>query len=62
MLSDKEQKEEFCNATDHRWKEEYYGYECENCGLLIPYGCEPWAYDEDDYIPMEYLPEQEYPF
>ncbi len=35
-----------CDAIDHRWLEEYYGYKCENCGSFVPYGCEPWVGDE----------------
>lgn len=53
MLSDKEKAEELCNLWQHQWKEGYYGYTCENCGMFIPYGCEPWMplddYSEDDW-------------
>jgi hypothetical protein len=31
----------------HDWKEVYYGYECRKCSLFVPFGCEPWAPDED---------------
>lgn len=46
--SDREQAQAFCNATSHKYTEEYYGYVCENCGLFIPYGCEPWMPDDDE--------------
>jgi hypothetical protein len=36
-----------CDAIDHRWLEEYYGYKCENCGAFVPYGSEPWLDDND---------------
>lgn len=36
-----------CDAIDHRWLEEYYGYKCENCGAFVPYGSEPWLDDDD---------------
>jgi hypothetical protein len=39
---------EICEATHHEWKEEYYGYKCENCGEFIPYGSEPWEPDEEE--------------
>jgi hypothetical protein len=34
-----------CN---HDFQEEYYGYRCVKCQQFIPYGCEPWAADEDE--------------
>ncbi len=37
-----------CDTGKCIWKDSYYGYQCIICGLLIPYGCEPWAHYEDD--------------
>lgn len=34
--------EPLCLGIDHVWLETYYGYECQECGLFIPFGCEPW--------------------
>jgi hypothetical protein len=49
IQSDKERAEEICNITHHKWVEEYYGYVCQDCGLFIPYGCEPrLPFDLDD--------------
>jgi hypothetical protein len=54
--SDREQAQEFCNATNHKWLEEYYGYVCENCGLFIPYGSAPWMpFDPDDCPEVYYF-------
>lgn len=36
----------------HKWKEVYYGYECELCGVFVAYGCEPWAPDEEEIRQM----------
>ena len=53
MKSDRERAMELCEATSHQWREEYYGWQCENCGEFVPFGCEPWIpadldNDEDD--------------
>lgn len=40
--AEKGQKSPECYPTHHSWKDSYYGYECERCGMFIPYGCEPW--------------------
>lgn len=32
----------------HAWKETYYGYECKWCGAFVPFGCEPWAPEDND--------------
>lgn len=37
-----------CDMTHHEWTEGYYGYRCDNCGLFIPFGCEPWAPNDDN--------------
>jgi len=51
-MSDREKAQELCNMFTHRWKDEYYGYRCENCGDFIPYGCDPWMpFDDDDGEP-----------
>lgn len=42
---------------EHKWVESYYGWECVECQLFIPFGCEPWMpiddyeddYDEQDF-------------
>jgi len=47
--SDREKAEEVCAFTQHVWEEGYYGWTCRVCGQLIPYGCEPWAPQEDDW-------------
>ena len=39
-----EAKRENCG---HDWQEVYYGYECKNCKAFIPFGCEPWAPEEE---------------
>lgn len=36
------QKSPSCSPTQHKWKEEYYGYKCEVCKTFVPYGSEPW--------------------
>lgn len=36
------QKSPSCPPTQHKWKEEYYGYKCEVCEMFVPYGSEPW--------------------
>lgn len=59
MQSDRERARQLCEATSHVWREEYYGYHCENCGEFVPFGCEPWipadiddeSEAEDDYDP-----------
>lgn len=34
---------EYCDDHDFtQFDEEYYGYRCPKCGMLIPYGCAPW--------------------
>lgn len=35
------------NESKHKWKETYYGWECEHCKMLVPHGCEPWMPDDD---------------
>ena len=57
--SDRERKQEICDCTHHEWVEEYYGYVCENCGLFIPYGSEPWMPDDPDDCPEAYYYEKE---
>lgn len=47
-MSDREKAEEFCAMSHHSWNETYYGYECQNCGMFIPFGCEPWADYSDE--------------
>jgi hypothetical protein len=37
-----------CDPFQHAWEEVYYGYECQKCGLFVPFGCEPWAPDADE--------------
>jgi hypothetical protein len=33
-----------CDDHDFtQFEEEYYGYRCPKCGLLIPFGCELWV-------------------
>ena len=54
FCSDSEKAQELCNLIYHRWTEEYYGYVCENCGLLVPYGSEPWMPDDPDECPEAY--------
>lgn len=36
-----------CELFQCDWKEVYYGYECRKCGTFVPFGCEPWATEED---------------
>lgn len=36
-------RSDICPADQHVWIEDYYGFECDKCGLVIPYGSEPWA-------------------
>lgn len=48
-MSEREIAERFCNEFHHQWKEEYYGYRCGECGQFIPFGCEPWLNEPDDY-------------
>ena len=43
--SDQAGKPSCQNWEDHKWKETYYGDECENCGLFFAHGCAPW--DDD---------------
>jgi hypothetical protein len=43
---------DYCRDDEHDWREIYYGYECTACGLFIPFGCEPWAPDEDEVADM----------
>lgn len=56
--------------ADHKFKETYYGWECEHCNLFYPYGGAPWepycnrcyawfaeecpCDDEDDFYDDEY--------
>jgi len=38
----------YCEPSNHVWKQGYYGWECAKCGLMIPFGCEPWLpFDEE---------------
>ncbi len=39
-----------CQAND--WTEEYYGYRCRACGDFVPFGCEPWAPDDNEVADM----------
>lgn len=32
----------------HEWGPHYYGHECVTCKLFVPFGCEPWAPNEDE--------------
>jgi hypothetical protein len=34
--------------TSHKWKDVYYGVECEVCGIFYVDGCAPWEYDEEE--------------
>jgi hypothetical protein len=47
-MSDREEIQQICDATHHKWIDEYYGQKCETCGIFIPYGCEPWMPLDDD--------------
>ena len=38
-----------CDPFHHKWVETYYGWECEICGMFVPFGCEPWMPLDDDY-------------
>jgi len=58
-MSDREKAQEICNAINHRWEENYYGYSCENCGLFIPYGSEPWMPFDPNYCPEAYCQMEE---
>ena len=51
MLSDREKAQQLCEMTGHKWQETYYGLKCEQCGLFIPDGCEPWTPLDDDGEP-----------
>ena len=47
--------QEICDATSHKWDEQYYGYVCVNCGLFFAYGSEPWMpVDTEDYSEAYY--------
>ena len=48
MKSDRERAREICELTSHKWRDVYYGIECEQCGLFYPDGCEPWLPMNDD--------------
>lgn len=37
----------------HNWVEEYYGTRCTNCDVFYPFGCAPWDWPDDDYVPDE---------
>lgn len=39
-----------CKPDD--WLEEYYGYRCRVCGAFVPFGCEPWAPDDEEVAGM----------
>lgn len=58
MQSDREHAQEFCQLTDHEFKEEYYGHRCERCGLFYPFGCAPWDDTGEDEPQEEYYPDQ----
>lgn len=36
----------------HLWEEDFYGWRCAGCDSFIPFGCEPWAPD-DEWPPVE---------
>lgn len=39
---------------EHVWDQVYYGYECRECALFIPFGLEPWLpLDEDEQEELE---------
>ena len=47
----KPEEKKICADGKHKWKEVYYGTECEVCGLFYPDGCAPWdnVNDDDDW-------------
>lgn len=47
------EKECICANHWHFLKEDYYGYKCEQCGLFIANGCEPWVLPEDVIVHPE---------
>jgi DNA polymerase/3'-5' exonuclease PolX len=43
-----------CKNDDHDFKEEYYGWQCQNCDAFYAFGNEPWIDyepDPDDFCP-----------
>lgn len=48
MLNEREILMEICNIIGHRWVESYYGWLCQTCLEFIPFGCEPWAPDDEE--------------
>lgn len=33
--------------------EQYYGHQCKNCDLFIPYGSEPWVCEAGEHIEID---------
>lgn len=38
---------------EHDFMEQYYGHQCKNCDLFIPYGSEPWVCEAGEHIEID---------
>jgi len=38
-----------CRERSCDWDETHYGHRCSTCGAFVPFGCEPWAPDDDPW-------------